>query len=444
MNRRFLSAAGVVTTILAMTACEQTKSSNPLSPAVAGPIPGVNISAPKMLEPSANAKIATDKQPITLLIENASTTGVRPLTYVFEIATDLNFNTKVFTREAIAGGDAGRTSLRLPDPLQSGRNYFWRARAEDGANTGPYSATMGFDVFTPIVIDVPGLLSPAPNAIISTVRPRFTFTNAPRSGPAGPITYLVEVADNDAFSNKVTGTVAEQPNQTSFDPPVDGAYAKVYYWHVRAYDPTTVGPWSPTFAFMTPPAPVVVAPPSAPVPTPSGPPAANDAINFGQAIILNSPRDLGSWPVTTSITRLDIRSSGVHVEFSKKDGPGRWPDFTPAGWNGPLQYTLGMALNINGSWYASAPVEFWYGLDRSGGPPSQYALNWFYDPARWAPMTYHQPAVGEMIGYFVCAGDCRNRSDSSGSPVRERSNVVLVPMPSDAGATHTFSGPRIQ
>ena len=95
-------------------------------------------------------------------------------------------------------------------------------------------------------------------------------------------------------------------------------------------------------------------------------------------------------------------------------------------------------MNIDGQWYASAPIEFWYGLDASGGPPSQYAMNWFYAPGRWAPMTYHQPAVGETIGFFVCAGDCRGRTDGSGSPVKERSNVVTVTMPTDSGARFTF------
>ena len=65
-------------------------------------------------------------------------------------------------------------------------------------------------------------------------------------------------------------------------------------------------------------------------------------------------------------------SNGVHVEFSKKQGAGRWPDFTPRGWDGPLQYTLGMVLSISGQLYASAPIEFWTGLDAAGGPPSQY------------------------------------------------------------------------
>ena len=163
-----------------------------------------------------------------------------------------------------------------------------------------------------------------------------------------------------------------------------------------------------------------------------------DAIDLSQAVILNSPTDFASWPITTTITNVDIESSGISVQFSKRDGPGRWPDVTPPGWTGSLEYTLGMAENIGGRWYASAVDEFWYRLDRSGGPPSQYASNWFYDPIRWAPMTYHQPAVGELIGLFVCEGDCRNNTDGSLSPLRERSNVVLVAMPTDGGMSQAF------
>jgi hypothetical protein len=176
---------------------------------------------------------------------------------------------------------------------------------------------------------------------------------------------------------------------------------------------------------------------SSATPTPSSG-AATDMWPLSAAVIHNSPLNIASWPITSRINALEIRPNGVWVDFSKKAGPGRWPDWTPPGWDGPLQYTLGMVMNIGGQYHASAPVQFWYGLEASGGPPSQYALNWFYDPARWAPMTYHQPAVGETIGLFVCAGDCRNRPDGSGSPVKERTNVVTVTMPTDAGARFTF------
>ena len=65
-------------------------------------------------------------------------------------------------------------------------------------------------------------------------------------------------------------------------------------------------------------------------------------------------------------------------------------------------------------------------------------MNWFYDPIRWAPMTGHQPAVGETIGFFVCAGDCRNNVRGDLSPVKERSNIVLVKMPGPGGAVYRF------
>src|SRR4051812_49973412 len=118
---RTLATLGALTAAMALTACESSKSSNPLSPTVAGPIPGIQISAPKMLEPAPGTKISIEKQPITLLIENAGSNGPRPLTYSFDIATDTAFNNKVFSRDGITQGEAGRTSLRLADALATGR-----------------------------------------------------------------------------------------------------------------------------------------------------------------------------------------------------------------------------------------------------------------------------------------------------------------------------------
>ena len=51
---------------------------------------------------------------------------------------------------------------------------------------------------------------------------------------------------------------------------------------------------------------------------------------------------------------------------------------------------MGMALKVNGKWYASAVVQLWAGLDESGGAPQDYAANWFYDPNRWGQMNGHQ------------------------------------------------------
>ncbi|HEV3058153.1 MAG TPA: hypothetical protein VGY48_07880 [Vicinamibacterales bacterium] len=426
---RALYAAGLTAAALIAGACEASKSSNPLAPTVAGPIPGVNITAPKALDPAAGQKIAVDQQPITLLVQNATTNGVRPLTYAFEVATDANFSNTVFSRQSVAPGDGGRTSLRLPDALATGRTYYWRAVAADGANTGSFTPPTNFDVFSPIVIDAPGPLAPAENSTTDSVRPKFTIADATHSGPVGAISYLIEIADSGAFTNKIaTWTAAEQPGQTVLVLGSDLAYGGVYYWHVRAFDPTTSGPWSRVFAFATPAQPPVVTPP------PTGP-APGDALNLGLATIQNSPKDVASWPATATITSLDLGNNGAHIEFTKKNGPGSWPDVPFLTPGQDLQYTLWIVLNINGRLYASGCVEFWRGLDRNGGAPAQYAQNWYYDPGRWGPMAGYQPANGESVGFLVTAGDARN---NGAAVVKERSNAVVVPFPS-GGGVFTFS-----
>jgi hypothetical protein len=256
--------------LFALVGCEASKSTTPLSPDVAGPIPGIEISAPKTLEP-VSTKIPVTQQPVTLLIENASSTGPRPLTLTVEVATDVNFASKVFTQAGIAPGDGGRTALRLPDALAPGRSYYWRVRAEDGANSGPFSPAAAFEVYTPVVLGEPILLSPIHNVQVDTRRPKFTFQNAPRSGPAGPISYILEFSNTPAFAPAFTvGPVPEQPNQTTVDAPQDAPYDIVLFWRVRATDGTNNGFWSDTHDFRTPDTPRPVAPAPSPSPSPSG------------------------------------------------------------------------------------------------------------------------------------------------------------------------------
>ena len=252
MSRRIIPAAlGLLAVVL--SGCNVSKTSNPLSPSIAGPIPGVVISQPKLLEPTANTKFAVDNQPVTLVIENAATNGVRPLSYVFEVAIDADFTNKVFVREGVAPGEGGRTSVQLPDRLAPERTYYWRARALDGANSGSFASGIHFNVYTPIVIGGPVLRSPDANATISTVRPNFVISNAPRSGPVGAMLYQFVFATSIDFSNRVAvWQDGEDSGQTTSGIPVDLNHATVYYWRARAADPTTVGPWSGVWAFVTP------------------------------------------------------------------------------------------------------------------------------------------------------------------------------------------------
>ncbi|HEV3214152.1 MAG TPA: hypothetical protein VGZ27_00430 [Vicinamibacterales bacterium] len=283
MSHRILTVGGVVAVAIALAACQVSKSANPLSPSVAGPIPGVNITAPKIMAPQSGSEIPVDQQPLTLTVGNASTSGVRPLTYVFDVGADAGFTNVVFTRPGIAPGDGGQTSLQLPDPLAAAGTYYWRAHAEDGANTGPYSAAAAFKVFVPVVIQAPVPLAPINNIVADSVRPSFLFVNAQKSGPAGPINYLGEVSDNQSFASKiVTWTSSEQGGQTSVPSPQDLPFSKQLYWHVRAADPTVTGPWSATQTFQTP-APAPVIPPPPPPGGGGGGPITINGVNFDHA-----------------------------------------------------------------------------------------------------------------------------------------------------------------
>ncbi|HWB80488.1 MAG TPA: hypothetical protein VG755_36235 [Nannocystaceae bacterium] len=165
------------------------------------------------------------------------------------------------------------------------------------------------------------------------------------------------------------------------------------------------------------------------------------AIDLHDVVFHDNPTGIADWPVTTNITKLVFSNDGVHVEFSKQEDPERWPDITPPGWEGPLQYTLGLVENIDGVWHTSAAMQYWYGLDVQGGnvaADNQIAINWYYD-ARWGELDGRQPATGEIVGIFVVAGNTRGvLDDGSQSPVKERSEVVVVPFPDVNGATHDF------
>ena len=128
--------------------------------------------------------------------------------------------------------------------------------------------------------------------------------------------------------------------------------------------------------------------------------------------------------MTTTLSRLDLMPSGAHVVFDKQSS---WPEVTPPGWAGGMQYTLWIVLNINGQWHASGCIEVLAGPVRERRSGERLRDEWYLDPIRWAPMAGHQPAPGEQVGFLVTAGDARNNGPNS---VRERSNVVMVSFPS--------------
>lgn len=257
------SAALAAASLLTLAACEAKKSSNPLSPSIAGPIAGVEISAPILLEPAQGFKFKENQQPIKLVIENSRTNGVRPVTYTFEVASDSDFNTKVFARSGVAPGD-GRTSVQL-DALELGRPYYWRAKADDGANSSTYS-TAAFEMLPRAVVTLPTPLSPINNERVAERRPTLKITHATGNSAVGVLRYFYVVAKDQAFSQIVAASPAWEDNQWPVDRDLD--YSVTYYWHVRATDGEYGTDWTPTQVFRSPAAP---APSPSPSPGPTNP-----------------------------------------------------------------------------------------------------------------------------------------------------------------------------
>ncbi len=249
-----------------LSACQVEKSSNPLSPALAGPVAGVVISTPNLLEPGQDWEMRSRDQPLKLLFQNADTNGARPLKYSFDIATDAEFKNIIFARTGVEPNAAGVTQFQLPDKLAAG-TYWWRTRADDGANTGSYSATKSFIVVADVVLGVPTPLSPIANVRVSDLTPEFKVRAGDRSAVKAPLEYMLQVSNNSAFTSiAATFIQAETLPETRVDQGYSFLHSRTYYWRVRTMhtaDGTDMSNWSATQTFRTP------APPAAPAPAPA-------------------------------------------------------------------------------------------------------------------------------------------------------------------------------
>jgi hypothetical protein len=380
---------------------------------------GVTLTTPQLLTPQAGQRFKFAEQPLSLTVKNAvGTAGT--ITYGFQVASDAAFGSIVFSNDSVPEGSGGQTSLKI-DKLAGNKDYFWRARAASSGQAGPYSAGRTFNVGPEVVLQTPAVASPAQNGTLNGTG-ALVVANVNKSGPFGQVFYRFQVSDSSSFGNIIfDATVPEQGGGSTSVPMTARLNSNsTYFWRVQASDPsngvTTAYSAVSSFKYV--------------------------AFDMRQAIIHDSPPDLGSWDETARITSVEFTVDAFLVDFDRRTGPDRWRDLDFGdGRGGSLQYTLGMCLNISAQWHCSAVVQFWYGRDLAAStPPSYVARNWFYD-GRWGPMLGYQPSNGETVGLFVGTGNLRDKTFSgAGCPqICERSNVALVPWHNDDGALYSFS-----
>ena len=364
--------------------------------------PSVSFSGPRASQPVNGTSFRFLAQPVTLTITNAATTGQAALTYSVEVATDPAFANKVFTKDGIAEGSGGTTTLRLAN-LSGSLTYYWHWKAVVDGVIGAPSATQSFTVLGQVTLGAPVVVSPANGGTAAAARPTFTVTNGARTGPVGPITYEFQVSTSSSFSPiAASATVAERPGSTSWTSSADLPAGTALFWRARAKDDLNgeASEFSAVNAFT-----IFVFDPN-------------------NVTWVNNP-NMSGWAETSKITSIDFSTGYINVDFDKRAGGDQWP---PApfgdGGGGEIQYTLGMCFNLGGRWFCSAVIQFWPGRDLdASGPAGNVAKDWYYD-ARWSPMTGHQPAIGELVGVFAANGNVR---DSLSWAIEQRTDIVVVP-----------------
>ena len=259
----------VAAAVAGLAGCGVEKSRNPLSPSIAGPIEGVTISAPAPVMLDAELIRVTD-QPITLQFNAATSDSERPFWYEIELSTSNTFDSLVHENRQVEPSGGPTESYRIP-VLDAERQYFWRVRALDGANTGPYSEQAAFEVYTPVTVGRPEPVSPVGATPVDGLSATLTVRNARVTGPARNVRYEFQWATDVNLSQGVGTATAPAGDANTSTTLSDLEYETRYYWRGRALadgrepDPI-VGAWSQTASFTTPPEPQKPLPPEPPVP----------------------------------------------------------------------------------------------------------------------------------------------------------------------------------
>jgi len=401
-NPAFATATIVIAALAAATCSD--KSSSPSSPTTTT----TTITTPTVVSPAQGAQLGDLTQPITLTVQNATTTGANPLTYNFEVATDSQFANRVYSKSSVTAGTSGQTSQQI-DRLTPGQAYFWRARAEDLTSVVVSAwASAGFSIGAGIRFDAPVANEPLNGERAGGARPLLRVTNSTRDASVGSVTYTFEVAESPDFqTGLVTGTVNEGAGGytgiTEWRVTKD-LTAKTYYWRVKGVVGAGASAYMTTGTF---------------VPWP-------DEIDASQVTYLHGP-NIAGWPITRTL-RLATQGTpepDMICTFFTRQGSSDWPPVDFYGEGAELgtyvEGTQWYFAKINGKWYAVAGEWFRPGQTCKSG---QLAQDIGRDATQEEPIHSWVPKVGELVGYAV-SGPARNYPQMKGKD--ERSQIMLIP-----------------
>jgi len=155
------------------------------------------------------------------------------LTYNFQVYSDSLMSVLVAETSgwpAVSGSAAWTVSPALSDDQE----YFWRAQANDGFESGSWSPGASFWVNSsnqlPAAFD---LVLPVDDTILVNPLPTFVWRSSAAGDLHDAVRYRLVWADNEAFTNADSSALL---TDTTYTMPESLSLGKVYYWKVTASD----------------------------------------------------------------------------------------------------------------------------------------------------------------------------------------------------------------
>jgi hypothetical protein len=408
--KKCLSVCSVLALAVFATACTKSSPSRPTAVAaeetqgasVTDAKSGITLTTPTAVSPANNAQVRFAEQPVTLTIRNAATTGSTVLTYTFQVASDAGFGTVVFSRDNVAEGGSGQTSVAV-DRLVGARTYYWRARANSGGVTGLFTAARSVAIGPEVVLQKPTLGDPATNSSVPE-QPILNVYTVPRTGPAGAITYRFEVSESSGFGSLAyVATVNERgdlpytPHQVQTKLTAD----KTYFWRVQARDASNNinSPFSDAQQFKV-----------------------TRGIDLKTATIEIGPGDFGNWEETARITEAYYVPGSLCIFHTRL---GIWPPTLFASDGTTIEGNQWVFANIGDKWYGGAADWYRPGQACKGIDEFSIGRDAFYLKPQ-SPIYSWIPQSGETL---AVASSTPARAWPTFRTYDERTNVELIIWP---------------
>lgn len=201
--------------------------------------------------------IVTELRP-TLTVENAVDPQSDPLSYQFEVYSDEALTQLVAQVPAVASG-TGTTSWKVDVNLPDNHFYWWRCRADDGDDTGPWSEVATFAVNEINNLpNVPVPVSPLNGTTVYSLTELVIWRTTDDPDPGDRIIdYQIQIADDEDFGSPLVDQegieVIGLPDGAGFLvglpfadlSGIDSIRAGGWFWRIRARDSRFgYGDWS--------------------------------------------------------------------------------------------------------------------------------------------------------------------------------------------------------